>query len=238
MRLRDRGARELIACATPRRSARLLASNNLNLTINPKPYSPLRSSLPQSPPQQAPRQHRSIICLLMCMSRAFTSAALGSARLQNQLSLLHGQLITILTAGVEKALLKSPKFDIRHLLGGTDPVFASLIRAFTWARLSPGRFRTCAREPACSLRGPSASTSRYSAARLSAGACRHVPPGRRTPLHSCTHSHHCRCRPPPAAAPTWRFKQPSPCRRARPASPPLWRLARCLVFRVTPNPKH
>jgi hypothetical protein len=52
--------------------------------------------------------------------------------LRRQLHLLHANVLAILTAGVEKALTKSPKFDARHLLGGTDAAFRSLIRRFTW----------------------------------------------------------------------------------------------------------
>jgi hypothetical protein len=52
--------------------------------------------------------------------------------LRRQLHLLHANVLAILTSGVEKALTKSPKFDARHLLGGTDVAFRSLISRFTW----------------------------------------------------------------------------------------------------------
>ncbi|KAL3687682.1 hypothetical protein R1sor_013991 [Riccia sorocarpa] len=52
--------------------------------------------------------------------------------LRDQLELLHGQLLLILTRAVEKCFLKNSKFDMRPLLGGTDVVFSSLIHAFSW----------------------------------------------------------------------------------------------------------
>jgi hypothetical protein len=44
------------------------------------------------------------------------------AVLAAQLDLIHKQLIAILTDAVERAFFKSPRFDMRQLLGGTAPV--------------------------------------------------------------------------------------------------------------------
>ena len=54
------------------------------------------------------------------------------AVLRRQLHLIHSLVVCLLTSGVDKALAKSPKFDPRTLLGGTERVFARLVRSFTW----------------------------------------------------------------------------------------------------------
>ena len=46
--------------------------------------------------------------------------------LRRQLDMLHGQLIAILTNAVERALLKSSRFDMRNLLGRAVQVDISL----------------------------------------------------------------------------------------------------------------
>eukprot|EP00898_Chlorokybus_atmophyticus_P005629 jgi/Chlat1/6067/Chrsp4S06346 len=45
------------------------------------------------------------------------------------LELIHGQLISILTSGVERVFERSSGFDMRSLLGGTEPVLSALVRA-------------------------------------------------------------------------------------------------------------
>ena len=54
----------------------------------------------------------------------YTVAATGEpvSVLAAQLDLIHKQLIAILTNAVERAFTKSPRFDMRQLLGGTAPV--------------------------------------------------------------------------------------------------------------------
>lgn len=52
--------------------------------------------------------------------------------LKGQLELLHGQLLLILTKSLEKCFIKNANFDLRPLLGGTETVFSSLIRSFSW----------------------------------------------------------------------------------------------------------
>ncbi|KAL2488785.1 SAND family protein [Forsythia ovata] len=52
--------------------------------------------------------------------------------LRGQLELLYGQMILILTKSVNRCFEKDPKFDMTHLLGGTDVVFSSLIHSFSW----------------------------------------------------------------------------------------------------------
>nr|ASF57548.1 SAND family protein [Paspalum vaginatum] len=52
--------------------------------------------------------------------------------LRGQLELMYGQLLLILTKSVNRCFEKNPKFDMTTLLGGTDAVFLSLIRAFSW----------------------------------------------------------------------------------------------------------
>ena len=63
-----------------------------------------------------------------------------------QLDLVHMQLIAILTNAVERAFFKSPRFDMRQLLGGTAPVLqVGVPRAFAllpppglgWAKPEP-----------------------------------------------------------------------------------------------------
>jgi hypothetical protein len=62
------------------------------------------------------------------------AAATGepAAVLAQQLHVFYQQLIAILTNAVERAFIKSPKFDMRQLLGGTVPVLQALIKSFTW----------------------------------------------------------------------------------------------------------
>uniref|UniRef100_A0A453PXD9 Vacuolar fusion protein MON1 homolog n=1 Tax=Aegilops tauschii subsp. strangulata TaxID=200361 RepID=A0A453PXD9_AEGTS len=45
---------------------------------------------------------------------------------------MYGQMLLILTKSVNRCFEKNPKFDMAPLLGGTDAVFRSLIRAFSW----------------------------------------------------------------------------------------------------------
>lgn len=52
--------------------------------------------------------------------------------LRGQLELVYGQMILILTKSVNRCFEKNPKFDMTPLLGGTDVVFSSLIRSFSW----------------------------------------------------------------------------------------------------------
>uniref|UniRef100_A0A453PWX9 Vacuolar fusion protein MON1 homolog n=1 Tax=Aegilops tauschii subsp. strangulata TaxID=200361 RepID=A0A453PWX9_AEGTS len=52
--------------------------------------------------------------------------------LRGQLELMYGQMLLILTKSVNRCFEKNPKFDMAPLLGGTDAVFRSLIRAFSW----------------------------------------------------------------------------------------------------------
>ncbi|XP_010557317.1 PREDICTED: protein SAND-like [Tarenaya hassleriana] len=52
--------------------------------------------------------------------------------LRGQLDLLYGQMILILTKSINRCFEKNPKFDMTHLLGGTDVVFSSLIHSFSW----------------------------------------------------------------------------------------------------------
>ncbi|KAK1670294.1 hypothetical protein QYE76_058453 [Lolium multiflorum] len=52
--------------------------------------------------------------------------------LRGQLELMYGQMLLILTKSVNRCFEKNPKFDMAPLLGGTDAVFLSLIRAFSW----------------------------------------------------------------------------------------------------------
>ncbi|KAE9585755.1 putative vacuolar fusion protein Mon1 [Lupinus albus] len=52
--------------------------------------------------------------------------------LVEQLELIYGQMIVILTKAVNKCFEKNPKFDMTPLLGGTDIVFSSLIHSFSW----------------------------------------------------------------------------------------------------------
>ncbi|CAL0332287.1 unnamed protein product [Lupinus luteus] len=52
--------------------------------------------------------------------------------LVEQLELIYGQIIVILTKAVNKCFEKNSKFDMTPLLGGTDIVFSSLIHSFSW----------------------------------------------------------------------------------------------------------
>ncbi|XP_024982890.1 vacuolar fusion protein MON1 homolog [Cynara cardunculus var. scolymus] len=52
--------------------------------------------------------------------------------LRGQLELLYGQMILILTRSLDRCFEKNPKFDMTPLLGGTEAVFSSIIRAFSW----------------------------------------------------------------------------------------------------------
>ena len=52
--------------------------------------------------------------------------------LSRQLDLLHLQVMSILTKAVERALVRSSRFDMRQLLGGTSHIFHSLCRAMHW----------------------------------------------------------------------------------------------------------
>ncbi|KAK9123534.1 hypothetical protein Sjap_013136 [Stephania japonica] len=52
--------------------------------------------------------------------------------LRGQLELVYGQMVLILTKSVNRCFEKNPKFDMMHLLGGTEAVFSSLIHAFSW----------------------------------------------------------------------------------------------------------
>eukprot|EP01018_Ginkgo_biloba_P022529 Gb_14919 [translate_table: standard] len=52
--------------------------------------------------------------------------------LREQLELLYGQMVLILTKSVEKCFEKNAKFDMKPLLQGTDVVFSSLIHTFSW----------------------------------------------------------------------------------------------------------
>ncbi|TYJ23806.1 hypothetical protein E1A91_A08G217600v1 [Gossypium mustelinum] len=52
--------------------------------------------------------------------------------LKGQLELIYGQMILILTKSINRSFEKNPKFDMTHLLGGTDDVFSSLIHSFSW----------------------------------------------------------------------------------------------------------
>ncbi|KAJ9558883.1 hypothetical protein OSB04_013497 [Centaurea solstitialis] len=52
--------------------------------------------------------------------------------LRGQLELLYGQMILILTRSLDRCFEKNPKFDMTPLLGGTEAVFSSLIRSFSW----------------------------------------------------------------------------------------------------------
>jgi vacuolar fusion protein MON1 len=47
------------------------------------------------------------------------------------------QILLILTKSVNRCFEKNPKFDMAPLLGGTDAVFVSLIRAFNWSVFFP-----------------------------------------------------------------------------------------------------
>ncbi|KAK9157897.1 hypothetical protein Scep_004471 [Stephania cephalantha] len=51
--------------------------------------------------------------------------------LRGQLELVYGQMVLILTKSVNRCFEKNPKFDMMHLLGGTEAVFSSLIHAFS-----------------------------------------------------------------------------------------------------------
>lgn len=63
---------------------------------------------------------------------AVTAGAQPQRLIRRQLQLLHSLVISLLTSGVEKALEKSPRFDARTLLGGTERVFQALVHSFTW----------------------------------------------------------------------------------------------------------
>lgn len=63
--------------------------------------------------------------------------------LRGQLELLHGQLVLILTKSLEKCFVKNANFDMRPLLGGTEAVFSSLIRSFSWNPASFLHSYTC-----------------------------------------------------------------------------------------------
>ncbi|KAL2471214.1 SAND family protein [Abeliophyllum distichum] len=65
-----------------------------------------------------------LVCI-SCTEEPFES-------LRGQLELLYGQMILILTKSVNRCFEKNPKFDMTHLLGGTDAVFSSLIHSFSW----------------------------------------------------------------------------------------------------------
>lgn len=52
--------------------------------------------------------------------------------LKDQLELLYGQMVLILTKSVDRCFEKNPKYDMTPLLGGTDAVFSSLIHSFNW----------------------------------------------------------------------------------------------------------
>ncbi|CAL0324215.1 unnamed protein product [Lupinus luteus] len=52
--------------------------------------------------------------------------------LRGQLELIYGQMIVILTKSVNKCFERNPKFDMTPLLGGTEIVFSSLIKSFSW----------------------------------------------------------------------------------------------------------
>jgi hypothetical protein len=65
---------------------------------------------------------------LVCISATGEPEAV----LRRQLHLLHSLVVCLLTSGVDKTLAKSPKFDPRTLLGGTERVFSRLVRSFTW----------------------------------------------------------------------------------------------------------
>ncbi|KAK1357404.1 Vacuolar fusion protein MON1-like [Heracleum sosnowskyi] len=52
--------------------------------------------------------------------------------LSEQLELLYGQMILILTKSINRCFEKNAKFDMTPLLGGTDAVFSSLIHSFSW----------------------------------------------------------------------------------------------------------
>ncbi|XP_078429428.1 SAND family protein isoform X2 [Wolffia australiana] len=56
----------------------------------------------------------------------------ADAALRDQLELIYGQMLVILTKSVNRCFEKNPKFDMTPLLGGTDEVFSSLIGAFGW----------------------------------------------------------------------------------------------------------
>lgn len=80
--------------------------------------------------------------VLVCISKnAFTNRK----TLRRLLSGIHGQLLFVLTEGVNTTLLARPSFDVRSLLGGTKPLLGNLV---SWANrdmlLST---RECAVEP-------------------------------------------------------------------------------------------
>nr|AQX44174.1 hypothetical protein [Apostasia odorata] len=52
--------------------------------------------------------------------------------LREQLELLYGQMLLILTKSIDRCFEKNPKFDMTPLLGGTEAVFSSLIHSFGW----------------------------------------------------------------------------------------------------------
>ncbi|KAK8562281.1 hypothetical protein V6N13_019691 [Hibiscus sabdariffa] len=65
-----------------------------------------------------------LVCI-SCTEEPFES-------LKGQLELIYDQMILILTKSINRCFEKNPKFDMTHLLGGTDVVFSSLIHSFGW----------------------------------------------------------------------------------------------------------
>lgn len=61
---------------------------------------------------------------LMCISRCGDTYH-DMVRLLDR---VHMQIITILTSGIERTLKANPSYDMRSLLGGTDPVVNSMVR--------------------------------------------------------------------------------------------------------------
>ncbi len=76
------------------------------------------------------RAHNLTIVFLVRGSLTFVAvSSCGDAvhYLEQQLSLLHAHILSILTAQVDEVLRKSPSFDMRNLLGGTDRTFRTLV---------------------------------------------------------------------------------------------------------------
>ncbi|GAQ89926.1 hypothetical protein KFL_005780040 [Klebsormidium nitens] len=63
---------------------------------------------------------------------AISATGEPESSLLRKLDLLYGQLISILTDSIERTFRRNQKFDVHSLLGGTEPVFASLMHVFSW----------------------------------------------------------------------------------------------------------
>jgi hypothetical protein len=62
---------------------------------------------------------------------AISATGEPESSLRKKLDLLYGQLISILTDSIERTFHRNQKFNVHPLLGGTEPVFSSLVHAFS-----------------------------------------------------------------------------------------------------------